>query len=78
MKINTGDDKKLDEELIAKQKMKGTYDSPCMSICDYDGSFEECQTCFLRKEEKKLWKVSCSEVKTKILETLELRIKSLN
>ena len=28
----------LPPEKIEKQKMKGTYDSPCMSVCDYASS----------------------------------------
>tara|TARA_B110000908_G_C10034830_1_gene349085 strand:- start:37 stop:267 length:231 start_codon:yes stop_codon:yes gene_type:complete len=73
-KIKTGDEKNLSEELTAKQKMKGTYDSPCLSICDYDEEFEQCQTCFMKKEEKKLWKFSGDEVKKGILEGLAKRI----
>jgi predicted Fe-S protein YdhL (DUF1289 family) len=47
----------LSEELTLKQKMKGTYDSPCLSICDYDAETSECQTCFMLKEEKTCWKI---------------------
>ncbi len=55
--------KELSPELIEKQKMKGTYDSPCMSVCNYAGEFEQCQTCGMRKSEKIEWKIS--DIKTK-------------
>ena len=47
----------LSEECILKQKMKGTYDSPCLSVCNYDSLTSECQTCFMLKEEKTCWKI---------------------
>lgn len=42
----------LPAELIEIQKIKGTYDSPCMSICNYAGENEQCQTCSMLKKEK--------------------------
>lgn len=72
--IKVGDDKLLSAKLTEKQKLKGTFDSPCMSICDYDGAYEQCQTCFLRKDEKKLWKSSGPKVKADILADLLKRL----
>ncbi len=60
------DKSKLSDHLREKQKIKGTFDSPCMSICNYDSATSVCQTCGLMKEEKKLWKVSDDSVKEKI------------
>jgi len=39
--VKTGDEKDLSEKLIEIQKKKGTYDSPCTSICNYDGLFKQ-------------------------------------
>ncbi len=64
----------LSERLIEKQKMKGTYDSPCMSICDYEGEFFECQTCGMRKKEKQRWKVAKPLEKDIILKEITLRM----
>jgi predicted Fe-S protein YdhL (DUF1289 family) len=65
MKYNF-DKTNLSDFLIEKQKTKGTFDSPCMSICDYDQDSSVCQTCFLKKDEKRLWKISDSSVKEDI------------
>jgi len=73
--IKTGDDKGLSPELIKKQKEKGTYDSPCLSICDYDGLFKQCATCSMRKAEKKLWKTGDADMKGSILRAVEKRNK---
>ncbi|MBT7609697.1 MAG: DUF1289 domain-containing protein [Bacteriovoracaceae bacterium] len=72
--IKTGQEKNLIAELIEKQKEKGTYDSPCMSICDYDGLFKQCRTCSMRKAEKNLWKTGDLDMKGSILRAIEKRI----
>lgn len=54
--MRTVDKSHLPEHLIQKQKEKGTYDSPCMSVCNYAGEFDQCQTCGMRKLEKVEWK----------------------
>ena len=72
--IKTGDEKKLSKALIEKQKEKGTYDSPCMSICNYDGLFKQCQTCQLRKAEKNIWKEGNQEMKETILRSISKRV----
>ncbi|MEE3079773.1 MAG: hypothetical protein VX341_10590 [Bdellovibrionota bacterium] len=61
------DKSSLSERLVEKQKMKGTYDSPCMSVCDYEGECFECQTCGMRKDEKQLWKISDQSQKSQLL-----------
>lgn len=71
--MKTGDEKKLKAELIEKQKAKGTYDSPCMSICNYEGLFDQCKTCSMRKVEKKLWKEADSSMKEQILRAIKAR-----
>jgi len=64
----------LSDFLVEKQKAKGTFDSPCMSICDYDQETSQCQTCGLIKDEKKLWKISDTPVKEKIAQAVIERI----
>jgi predicted Fe-S protein YdhL (DUF1289 family) len=71
--IKTGDEKKLSDALIEKQKSKGTYDSPCMSVCNYIGLFNECQTCSMRKVEKSLWKTGDDDMKGSILRSMNGR-----
>ena len=64
----------LPKEVIKKQKLKGTYDSPCMSVCNYSGPDQMCQTCFMLKSEKQTWKNTQSEeVKNKIRSLVEER-----
>lgn len=74
--IKTGDEKELSEKLIEVQKKKGTYDSPCMSICNYEGLFKQCQTCQMRQAEKNIWKTGNADMKETILRSLSKRIKS--
>ena len=74
--LKVGDEKELSPELVEKQKMKGTYDSPCLSVCNYEGVFHQCQTCFLRKAEKKLWKTGDEDMKSSILRAVRSRIKN--
>lgn len=64
------DKSSLSERLVEKQKMKGTYDSPCMSVCDYEGEYFECQTCGMRKDEKQHWKVSDDKKKSELLDAI--------
>ena len=71
--VKTGDDKNLSKALIKKQKEKGTYDSPCMSICSYDGLFKQCQICQMRKAEKNIWKTGNQDMKETILRSLSKR-----
>jgi len=74
--VKTGDEKGLSENLIELQKKKGTYDSPCMSICNYDGLFKQCQTCQMRKAEKNIWKTGNQDMKDTILRSLAKRTAS--
>ncbi len=62
---------KLSPELLEKQKLKGTYDSPCMSVCDYAGPEQQCLTCGMRKEEKARWKVASSCEKKELLHCIQ-------
>lgn len=55
------------------QKKKNTFDSPCMSICNY-GEDSICETCFLAKSEKMTWKATQDkEIKDKILNAVIAR-----
>lgn len=71
--VKTSDEKQLSPELKAIQLEKGTFDSPCMSICDYDGVFKQCQTCQMRKAEKNLWKTGDQSMKETILRSIAKR-----
>ena len=57
------DKSQLSESLAARQREKGTYDSPCMSICDYNPTSTICETCKMKKLEKKAWKAADSNEK---------------
>ena len=59
---------------IEKQKAKGTYDSPCMSVCNYEGVFKECQTCHLRQAEKNLWPNGDEQLKGTIIRAITRRV----
>lgn len=72
--IKTGLEKNLSDALVQKQKEKGTFDSPCMSVCNYEGMFHECQTCHMRKSEKNLWKTGDDGMKKSILRALTSRL----
>lgn len=52
------DKSSLSDELQARQKSKGTFDSPCLSVCDYSEGDLICQTCLMKKSEKAEWKVA--------------------
>jgi predicted Fe-S protein YdhL (DUF1289 family) len=71
--VKTGELKNLTAELVEKQKSKGTFDSPCMSICNYEGLFKQCQTCNMRKAEKSLWKTEDNSMKETILRAISGR-----
>lgn len=71
--VKTGDEKELSEDLVELQKEKGTYDSPCMSVCDYMGLFDQCKTCSMRKVEKKIWIGADTSMKEQILRAIKGR-----
>ena len=71
--MKCGDDKGLSQSLKELQIEKGTFDSPCMSVCNYDGLFKQCQTCQLRQAEKKLWKEGDTSMKETILRAVKSR-----
>lgn len=68
--LKLGDAKNLSKELIEKQKIKGTYDSPCMSICNYSGELDQCGTCSMLKDEKRSWKAADKVQKESILKAI--------
>ena len=72
--VKTGDDKNLSPKVAEKQKLKGTYDSPCHSVCNYEGLFKECGTCHMRKSEKNLWKTGDPLMKQTILNAIKKRL----
>ena len=49
-----------------KQRLKGTHDSPCLSICTHKQGDLICQACGMLREEKKGWKRRGSENKDAI------------
>lgn len=62
-KENITDKTNLSDRLKDLQKDKGTYDSPCMSVCNYKNG--KCQTCKMLTEEKKKWKENPTNHKVK-------------
>ena len=72
--MKTGKEKKLSKLLEEKQKEKGTFDSLCMSICNYSGEHNICQTCFMMQEEKVRWKKATRKEKDIILNIIAKRI----
>ncbi|MBX3721977.1 MAG: DUF1289 domain-containing protein [Turneriella sp.] len=38
-----------------KQKLKGTWDSPCIEVCSYKLGHPCCRACGLTRTEKKSW-----------------------
>jgi len=50
----------LTEVEKARQIAKGTYDSPCLSVCNYNDN-GQCQTCGMLQSEKKHWKTNPPE-----------------
>mgnify|MGYP000754809635 CR=1 FL=1 len=63
------DKSSLSKETQELQKEKKTFDSPCVSICDYEmvGDEKICQTCKLISTEKSAWKETTDlKVKNKI------------
>lgn len=69
------DKSQLPEHLVEKQKAKGTYDSPCMSICNYAGEEFICQTCMMMKSEKQVWKTADQKTKDELLKKIFSRKK---
>lgn len=57
------DKSNLSEYLQTLQKKKGTFDSPCLSVCNYCPETTVCQTCSMKKAEKILWKQADEDVK---------------
>lgn len=70
------DKSKLSIEIQERQKLKGTYDSPCMSVCNYEGPENICQTCKMKKEEKIKWISADSEQKEELINDILKRKKS--
>jgi predicted Fe-S protein YdhL (DUF1289 family) len=54
------DKSSLPLDLQETQKIKKTFDSPCMSVCNFSGEDEAriCGTCNMLKDEKINWKAS--------------------
>lgn len=67
----------LPEHIQKLQKEKGTFDSPCQSICNYCPETTICQTCSMKREEKVLWKQGDEQLKLKLAEKIVERQKSL-
>ena len=58
-----------------KQKLKGTFDSPCMSVCNFGKESSICSTCQLKKYEKQQWRQAEAQVKAQIIENVRERIR---
>jgi predicted Fe-S protein YdhL (DUF1289 family) len=66
----TFDKSHLPLETQEKQKSKGTWDSPCMSVCNYEGENLLCGTCGFLKAEKPQWVQGDETVKNQILDNI--------
>jgi predicted Fe-S protein YdhL (DUF1289 family) len=60
------DKSSLSLALIEKQKAKGTYDSPCLSVCNFNPENDQCQTCNMFKLEKTKWKSASPDEKEEL------------
>ncbi len=61
-----------------KQRLKGTHDSPCLSICNHKQGDRVCQACGMVREEKKGWKRRSEEEKNHIRLQAAARFSLLN
>lgn len=48
-------EKQLPFAQALKQKLKGTWDSPCVEVCSYKMGHPFCRACGLTRPEKKGW-----------------------
>jgi len=60
-----------------KQRLKGTHDSPCLSICTHKQGDRVCQACGMVREEKKGWKKRSEQEKFHIRLKAEARFSTL-
>ncbi len=72
--ISPFDKMNLSPELVVKQRIKRTYDSSCMSVCNYDEA-GKCQTCSMYKTEKTQWKIATNEEKSIMANNILKRVK---
>jgi predicted Fe-S protein YdhL (DUF1289 family) len=68
------DKSSLSSTLKEIQLEKGTYDSPCMSICDFNSDTDQCQTCLMYKVEKTKWKTGSASEKEALAQIFIKRI----
>lgn len=60
-----------------KQKLKGTWDSPCIEVCTYKAGHPHCRACGMTRAEKKTWPRTPSAEKTAVAASAAERIKTL-
>jgi predicted Fe-S protein YdhL (DUF1289 family) len=60
-----------------QQRVKGTHDSPCLSICTHKQGDVVCQGCGMLREEKKGWKRRSELEKAVIRQKTKERMKDL-
>ncbi len=60
-----------------KQKFKRTFDSPCQSVCDYQGEEMICRTCAMKKKEKNSWKKANHNFKRELAHRIKQRQREL-
>lgn len=68
------DKSSLSKALKERQIDKGTYDSPCMSVCNFSDINDLCQTCYMYKKEKTEWKIANKERKAEMSKVFKQRI----
>jgi predicted Fe-S protein YdhL (DUF1289 family) len=74
LKINYFDKSSLSLALKETQIGKGTYDSPCMSVCDFNPETDQCATCLMFKAEKTKWKTGSETDKDELAKMFIERI----
>ncbi len=72
-----GMEKQLSLAHTLKQKLKGTWDSPCIEVCSYKMGHPFCRACGLTRSEKKAWPGLPTEQKTSVRNGSLQRIKTL-
>lgn len=70
-------EKKLSFAQELKQKLKGTWDSPCIEVCSYKMGHPFCRACGMLRAEKKAWHAMNSIEKADARATADNRMRTL-
>ncbi len=70
-------DKPISARKKLQQRVKGTHDSPCLSICTHKLGHVVCSACGMLKEEKKGWRRRGDVEKAFIRQEAKTRLQSI-